>query len=109
MAASDVSTHSLDRIGVTIARLPCANFQVAGVATLSTVMQSWSPRSLGFVGLPRSAKYAGLAHTTNLIEPMRGAIMLLSGRVQIRMEASMFSSTVLTTRSVNTRRRAISG
>ena len=41
-AASDVFTHSLERIGTTHSRLPLRNFHVFGEETELIAMQSWS-------------------------------------------------------------------
>ena len=43
-------------------------------------MQSWVERSSGDLGVPRNFRYAGLAHTTRQISPIRTAIRLLSAQ-----------------------------
>ena len=52
-------------------------------------MQSWAVSSFGVSGVPRLARYSGLAQTTVRIEPIRRATMPLSGRAPIRMAVNV--------------------
>ena len=108
-AASDVFTVSLVRMGAAISMPPLINSNFA--APLSRPPQC-SHGLKDHQATPDVREQQGIldfAHATTRMDPMRVAIMLLSGSGSIRMATSILFSTGFKTRSLSRRRKAISG
>ena len=99
-AASDVFTHSLDRIGTRHSRLP---LQSPGVRRRDRIDRYAVvvANLIGRLRTPPRLQIGGTCAHRDRIEPIRVAIMLLSGRLPIRIDTSILSSAVSTTRSVS--------
>src|SRR5437868_4504793 len=91
-ADSILLTMSRDRMGTAYSVRSRLNLHVVGdwIGTYRT--QSCPERSSGDLGVPRDFRYAGLAHATGTVSPIRAAIRLLSARPPTRRATSICSS-----------------